>query len=87
MSLTSGKKNGIIAVTTQMDSHIMQCGYIGPLQYTFTLPICFTSPLTPYGCMIPMLTLYPYPVRTYPLPSYLNGYTLDPTITIYKLYL
>jgi hypothetical protein len=34
-----------------------------------------------------MLTLYPYPVRTYPLPSYLNGYTLDPTITVYKLYL
>jgi hypothetical protein len=65
----------------------MQRGYVGPLWYTFTLPICFTSLLIPHCCMIPMLTLYPYPVRTYPLPSYLNGYTLDPTITVYKLYL
>jgi hypothetical protein len=74
-------------VTTRMDSHIMQCGYVGLLRYTFTLPICFTSPFVPHCCTIPMLTLYPYPVRTYPLPSYLNGYTLDPTITVYILYL
>jgi hypothetical protein len=76
-----------VSVTTRTDSHIMQRGYVGLLRYTFTLPICFTSPLIPHCCTIPMLTLCPYPVCTYPLPSYLNGYTLDPTITVYKLYL